>query len=127
MADDVVEKVNIAQKLALIDEHWSPGVAGALNGQHVKLVKALGTFPWHAHDAEDELFLVVKGAIRLEIREGSGDGAIELTEGEFAIVPRGVEHRPVAEQEVHMLLLEPAGTVNTGALRNEYTVEARPV
>ncbi len=119
-----VEKVNIAEKLALIDEHWSPRIAGALNGQHVKLVKLLGDFPWHTHDTEDELFLVVKGAFRLEMR----DHALDLREGEFAIVPHGIEHRPVAEREAHVLLLEPATTVNTGALRNEFTVEeARPV
>jgi mannose-6-phosphate isomerase-like protein (cupin superfamily) len=122
-----VEKVNIAEKLSLINEYWRPRIAGALNGQQVKLVKFAGEFPWHAHDGEDELFLVIKGGFRLEIREGGRDRAIELGAGEFAIVPRGIEHRPVAEREVHVLLLEPAGTVNTGALRNEFTTEARPV
>lgn len=118
-----VKKVNLAEKFATVDEHWSPRIAGELNGQHVKLVKLLGEFAWHTHDAEDEMFLVIRGAFRLELR----DGAIDLAEGEFAIVPRGVEHRPVAEREAQVLLLEPAGTVNTGALRNRFTAEARPI
>ena len=123
-----VVKVNVAEKLAAIDEYWSPRVAGALNGQHVKLVKLLGDFPWHTHADEDEMFFVVKGQFRLELRHGERDSALNLHEGEFAIVPRGVEHRPVAEHEAHVLLVEPAGTVNTGAVRNEFTVEeARPV
>ena len=113
----VVEKVNLAQKLALIDEHWSPRVAGELNGQHVKLVKLLGEFPWHTHDAEDELFLVHRGSFRMELR----DGVVELCAGDFLIVPRGVEHRPVADEEVEVLLFEPAGTLNTGDVRNERT------
>ena len=120
-----MQKVNLAEKLALFAEHWSPKIAGELNGQHVKLVKFQGEFVWHHHDAEDELFLVVQGGFRMEYRDPDGRvSAIELREGEFLIVPRGVEHRPVAEQEVHVLLFEPAGTLNTGNVRGELTAEA---
>jgi mannose-6-phosphate isomerase-like protein (cupin superfamily) len=114
-----VAKVNVAEKLSGITDYWSPRIAGELNGQHVKLVKPLGEFDWHSHANEDEMFLVVKGQFRLEMR----DEALVLHEGEFAIVPRGVEHRPVAAHECHVLLLEPAGTVNTGDVRSERTVE----
>jgi mannose-6-phosphate isomerase-like protein (cupin superfamily) len=113
-----VEKVNIREKLALFDEWWKPKIAGELNGQHVKLVKFLGEFVWHHHDEEDELFLVVKGRFRMEFR----DGEVWVEEGEFIVVPRGVEHRPVAEEEAHVLLFEPASTLNTGNVRNERTV-----
>jgi mannose-6-phosphate isomerase-like protein (cupin superfamily) len=114
-----VNKVNLAEKFAHFSEHWSPKIVGELNGQVVKLVKFAGAFEWHKHDAEDELFLVVEGQFRMELR----DRAIEVGEGEFLIVPRGVEHRPVAEKEVQVLLFEPAGTVNTGDVRSERTVE----
>ena len=114
-----MDKVNIREKLALFHDHWSPRVVGELNGQHVKLVKFQGEFVWHKHDHEDELFLVVKGRFRMEYR----DRHVWLEEGEFLIVPRGVEHRPVAEDEVHVLLFEPAGTLNTGDVRDERTVE----
>ena len=113
-----VEKVNIEQKLALFDEHWNPKLVGGLNGQYVKLVKFLGEFVWHHHDEEDELFLVVKGRFRMEFR----DQNVWIEEGEFVVVPRGVEHRPVAEEEAHVLLFEPASTLNTGNIRNERTV-----
>src|SRR5712664_1861023 len=108
-------KVNLREKFALFTAHWSPKIVGELNGQQVKLVKFQGEFVWHKHDAEDELFLVVKGRFRMEFR----DRLIWLEEGEFLIVPHGVEHRPVAEQEVHVLLLEPASTLNTGNVRSE--------
>jgi len=111
--------VNLTQKLALFAEHWSPKVVGELNGQHVKLVKFVGEFAWHKHDLEDELFLVVKGQFRMEFRVRQ----VWLEEGEFLIVPRGVEHRPVAEEEVHVLLFEPATTLNTGNIRDERTVD----
>jgi mannose-6-phosphate isomerase-like protein (cupin superfamily) len=114
-----VEKVNLAQKFSLFSEHWQPKVVGELNGQQVKLAKLLGPFEWHHHEAEDELFLVVKGRLRMELR----DRTVELEPGEFLIVPRGVEHRPVAEQEVEVLLFEPASTLNTGNVRSERTVE----
>jgi mannose-6-phosphate isomerase-like protein (cupin superfamily) len=113
-----VEKVNIEEKLALFDERWKPKIVGELNGQYVKLVKFIGEFVWHHHDDEDELFLVVRGRFRMEFRERS----VWIEEGEFIVVPRGVEHRPVAEEEAHVLLFEPASTLNTGNVRNERTV-----
>ena len=113
-----MEKVNLAQKLALFGEHWSPKVVGELNGQHVKVVKFQGEFVWHKHDHEDELFLVVKGRFRMDFR----DRQVTLEDGEFLIVHRGVEHRPVAAEEVHVLLFEPASTLNTGDVRDERTV-----
>lgn len=103
-------KVNLAEKFALIDEHWRPKVVGELNGQEVKLVKFQGEFPWHHHEAEDEMFLAVKGAFRIEFR----DKTVELAPGEFVIVPRGVEHRPVADEEVEVILFEPQNVLNTG-------------
>ncbi|HEX2606560.1 MAG TPA: cupin domain-containing protein [Flavisolibacter sp.] len=112
-----MEKVNLIEKFGLFQEHWDPKVVGALNGQQVKLVKFSGPFIWHHHDTEDELFLVVKGSFMMELR----DRTIELKEGEFLIVPRGVEHRPVAEKEVWVLLFEPDTTVNTGGIINEKT------
>jgi len=114
-----MDKVNLAEKLNLFDDYWSPKIVGELNGQHVKLVKLSGEFIWHHHDVEDELFLVVKG--RLVIKFCDQD--VTLEEGEFLIVPRGVEHMPVAEEEVHVLLFEPASTLNTGNVRSEQTVE----
>src|SRR3954469_17189724 len=105
-----MDKVNLKEKLLLFSEHWRPKIVGELNGQHVKLVKFQGPFVWHHHEAEDELFLVVSGRFRMEFR----DRSFWLEEGELLIVPRGVEHRPVAEEEVHVLLFEPASTVNTG-------------
>ena len=113
-----VDKVNIKDRFALFDEHWSPKIVGELNGQHVKLVKLLGEFVWHHHDEEDELFLLVKGRFRMEFR----DRSVTLEEGEFIVVPCGVEHRPVADEEAHILLFEPASTLNTGNIRGEMTV-----
>src|SRR5690606_2509017 len=107
-----VEKVNLSEKFALIPDHWNPRIAGELNGQQVKLAKFLGAFDWHHHEHEDELFLVVKGSFDMEFR----DKTITVRPGEFLIVPRGVEHRPVAHQEAEVLLFEPATTVNTGNL-----------
>ena len=115
------EKINLADKFARISDHWSPRVAATLNGQHVKLVKLLGEFVWHKHDAEDELFLVVSGTLRIDFR----GGGVTLQEGEMLVVPRGVEHRPVAEKECGVLLFEPAGTLNTGDAGGGRTV-ARP-
>ena len=112
------EKVNLAQKFSLFEKTWSPKIVGELNGQHVKLVKLLGEFVWHHHDDEDELFLVVKGRFRMEYR----DWEEWIEEGEFVVVPRGVEHRPVAEEEAHVMLFEPASTVNTGEAGGEMTV-----
>jgi mannose-6-phosphate isomerase-like protein (cupin superfamily) len=113
-----VDKVNIKDRFALFDEHWSPKIVGELNGQHVKLVKLLGEFVWHHHDEEDELFLLVKGRFRIEFR----DRSVTLEEGEFIVVPRGVEHRPVADEEAHILLFEPASTLNTGNIQGEMSV-----
>ena len=112
-------RVNNREKLARFNDHWSPRIAGELNGQHVKLVKLLGEFVWHKHDQEDELFLVVHGRFRMEFR----DRQVWLEEGEFLIIPRGVEHRPVADEEAHVLLFEPAGTLNTGDVGDERTVQ----
>jgi mannose-6-phosphate isomerase-like protein (cupin superfamily) len=105
-----MEKVSLAEKLALIHEHWRPKVVGVLNGQEVKLVKFRGEFVWHHHEHEDELFLTVQGRFRVEFR----DRVVELSPGEFLIVPRGVEHRTVADEEAHVLIFEPAATRNTG-------------
>lgn len=112
-----MEKVNLQEKLASFSDHWNPRIVAELNGQHVKLVKFQGPFVWHHHDDEDELFLVVKGRFRMEYR----DRDVWLEEGEFLVVPRGVEHRPVAEEEVQVLLFEPASTVNTGNVEEERT------
>jgi len=117
-----MDKVNLRQTLASFSEHWQPRIVGALNGQEVKIAKIKGEFVWHHHENEDEMFLVVHGAITLQLR----DRDVHLAEGEMFIVPRGVEHRPVAEQEAHILLFEPAGTLNTGNVRNERTYEAKP-
>jgi mannose-6-phosphate isomerase-like protein (cupin superfamily) len=114
-----MEKVNLAEKFSRFSHHWEPKIVGALNGQHVKLVKFQGEFVWHKHEVEDEFFLVVHGSFVMELR----DRRVLLEEGEFLIVPRGVEHRPVAEQEVHVLLFEPGSTVNTGSSPGERTVE----
>ena len=113
-----MEKINLADKLGRFSEHWSPKIVAALNGQHVKLVKFRGEFVWHKHEHEDELFLVVRGRFRMEFR----DRTVELREGELLVVPRGVEHRPVAEEEVSVLLFEPAATVNTGSAGGARTV-----
>ena len=114
-----IEKVNISEKFKLFDEHWSPKIAGEVNDTYVKLVKFQGEFVWHKHDAEDEMFLVVKGSMTMKLR----DGDIELEEGEFIIIPRGVEHMPVADAEAHVILFEPKTTLNTGDVRNERTLE----
>ena len=114
-----MDKVNLTEKLARIREQWQPKIVGELNGQQVKLVKFEGPFLWHHHDAEDELFYVVRGRFRMEFR----DRALWVEQGEFIIVPRGVEHRPVADTEADVMLFEPATTVNTGNVRNERTVE----
>jgi mannose-6-phosphate isomerase-like protein (cupin superfamily) len=115
--DMEIEKVILQQKFSLISDYWNPRIAGQLNGQYVKLVKFKGDFIWHHHDAEDELFLVVKGKLRMELR----DKVVEVQAGEFIIIPRGVEHRPCADEEVEVLLFEPASTLNTGNQVNERT------
>lgn len=115
-----MEKVNLAQKLALFSDHWHPRIVGELNEAHVKLVKVQGEFVWHHHDHEDELFLVLNGRLLMQFC----DKEVWLEEGEFIIVPRGVEHRPVAPEEVHLLLLEPKSTLNTGNVMDEKTAVA---
>jgi mannose-6-phosphate isomerase-like protein (cupin superfamily) len=112
-------KVNLRDKLSRFESYWSPKVVGEVNGQLVKLVKFEGEFVWHHHDHEDELFLVVEGRFRMEFR----DRHVWLEEGEFIVVPRGVEHRPVADQVAHVLLFEPGTTLNTGNVRNERTLD----
>lgn len=105
-----IQKINLKEKLSQFSDHWNPRVVGELNGQYVKLAKIKGEFVWHKHDQEDELFLVIKGSFVMELR----DGTIELNEGDSIIIPRGVVHRPVAAEEAHILLFEPANTLNTG-------------
>ncbi len=112
-----MEKINLEQKLSLFSDHWNPRIVGELNGQHIKLAKLKGEFVWHHHDHEDELFFVLKGKLRMEFR----DKSVEVKPGEMIIVPRGVQHKPVAEEEVHIMLFEPASTLNTGNIENERT------
>ena len=113
----MIEKVNLSEKFALFAEHWSPKIAGEVGDSYVKLVKLRGEFVWHQHETEDEMFLVVKGEITIRLR----DGDVRLGEGEFLIIPRGVEHKPVAEEEAHVLLFEPRTVLNTGDVVNELT------
>ena len=115
----MLEKVNLSDKFRLFEEHWSPKIAGEVNDSYVKLVKFQGDFVWHKHEEEDEMFLVVKGSIVIKLR----DGDVRLGEGEFVVIPRGVEHMPVAEEEAHVLLFEPKTVLNTGDVRNERTRE----
>jgi mannose-6-phosphate isomerase-like protein (cupin superfamily) len=113
-----IEKVNIAQKFTLFNEYWVPYIIGELNESYVKVDKLKGEFVWHKHETEDELFLVTKGKLLIKLR----DKDIELQEGEFVIIPRGVEHKPVADQEVHVVLIEPKSTLNTGNVKDEKTI-----
>jgi mannose-6-phosphate isomerase-like protein (cupin superfamily) len=114
----VIQKVNLSEKFGSFQDYWRPKIAGEVNDSHVKLVKLQGEFVWHLHENEDELFLVVKGRLIIKLR----DGEIELEAGEFAIVPKGVEHMPVAPEEAHVLLVEPKSTLNTGNVQNSRTV-----
>lgn len=116
-----MDVINLSQKFSLFQEHWSPRIVGELNDSYVKLAKLQGEFVWHKHDHEDELFLVVKGRLQIRLRERD----LWIGEGEFVVIPKGVEHCPVAVEEVHVVLLEPKSTVNTGDERNERTVEAQ--
>ena len=113
-----MDRVNLAEAFARIDDHWRPRIVGELNGQQVKLVKFVGEFVRHHHEHEDEMFLVHRGSFRMELR----DQTIELSAGDMIVIPRGVEHRPVADEEVEVMLFEPAGTLNTGNVTNERTV-----
>ena len=114
-----MNKANLAQKFSLIQDYWNPKIVGELNDSYVKLAKLKGEFIWHHHETEDELFLVVKGSLLIKLR----DRDIYLEEGEFVVIPKGVEHLPIAEEEAHVLLLEPKTTLNTGNVRDEKTVE----
>jgi len=115
----MIDRINLKEKLTRIEELWSPRVIGQLNGQHVKIAKIRGEFVWHKHDAEDEFFLVLRGCMKIALRER----VIELAEGECCVIPRGVEHKPEADSVCHILLFEPASTRNTGNVTNERTVE----
>jgi mannose-6-phosphate isomerase-like protein (cupin superfamily) len=118
-----LDKINLQQKFALFSDHWNPKMIGELNQFAVKIVKAQGEFVWHHHEQEDELFFVVKGRLLMQIREApESQRDIWVEEGEFIIIPHGMEHRPVAEEEVHLMLLEPLTTVNTGNIQSEMTV-----
>lgn len=114
-----MQKVNLSEKFNRITDYWKPKIVGELNGQHVKLAKLKGEFIWHRHENEDELFLIIKGKLCLRLR----DRDVWLDEGEFFVVPKGVEHKPVAQEEVHLLLFEPISTLNTGDQRHAMTVE----
>jgi mannose-6-phosphate isomerase-like protein (cupin superfamily) len=116
--ESMLDKINLAEKFSRITEYWKPYIAGELNGQLVKLDKLKGEFVWHHHESEDEMFLVVKGRFRIEFR----DKTVWLEEGEFIVVPRGVEHKPVADEEAWIVLFEPASTLNTGNVNNEFTL-----
>jgi mannose-6-phosphate isomerase-like protein (cupin superfamily) len=113
----MADKVNLQEKLSSFSDYWNPRIVGELNGQHVKLVKFKGEFVWHKHDNEDEMFFVIKGRFKMEFR----DKSVELNENEFIIVPKGVEHKPVADEEVEVMLFEPNTTLNTGNIRGELT------
>jgi mannose-6-phosphate isomerase-like protein (cupin superfamily) len=115
-----MDRISLADKFASFSDHWMPRIVAELNGQHVKLAKLRGEFVWHRHDHEDELFLVHRGRFRIEFR----DRTVELSAGDLLVVPRGVEHRPVADDEVEILMFEPAGTLNTGSAGGERTVAA---
>jgi mannose-6-phosphate isomerase-like protein (cupin superfamily) len=116
-----MNKINLRDKFSIINDHWNPRIAAELNGQYVKLVKFQGPFTWHHHETEDELFLVVKGRFRMEFREDGAEKSVLVEAGELIVVPRGVEHRPVADEECEVVLFEPASTLNTGNTENELT------
>ena len=123
-----MQTVRLREKFAAFEDHWHPRIVGTLNGQEVKVVKFQGEFVWHHHDDADEMFLVLHGSFRMDYRDASSgtERQTEVAEGEFVIVPRGMEHRPFAVNEVHVLLFEPAGTLNTGNVRDEHTVDVPP-
>ena len=118
-----MRKINLAEKLSQIEDHWNPRVTGELNGQLLKLVKFQGPFTWHHHENEDEMFFVVKGRFRMDYRENDHEREEWIETGEFIIVPRGIEHRPFAEEECDVLLFEPASTLNTGNIQDSFTRE----
>jgi len=116
-----MEVINIAQKFQMIMDHWQPRIAGELNDSYIKFAKLKGEFVWHKHEIEDELFLVIKGNLRMLLR----DRELSIAEGEFVIIPHGVEHKPIADEEVHVILLEPKSTVNTGNVHSERTFQSQ--
>jgi mannose-6-phosphate isomerase-like protein (cupin superfamily) len=120
MKRNIMNKVNILEKLNQINDFWNPRIAGELNGQHIRLVKIKGEFAFHKHDNEDEMFLVIKGTLKLDFK----DKLIEVSKGEFIIVPKGVLHRPIADQEVHLMMFVTASNINTGNIKNEFTLES---
>ncbi|MCK5740784.1 MAG: cupin domain-containing protein [Chlorobi bacterium] len=115
-----MQKVNIEEKFSLINKHWSPKIVGELNGQHLLIAKIKGEFVMHKHENEDEMFMVIEGSFRMEMP----DKTIELNKGEFLIIPKGQEHRPVAEKEALIMLFEPAGTINTGNVKHDYSIDS---
>lgn len=119
MSKNPINKIELAEKFRLIDKYWSPKIAGELNGQYVKLAKFKGEFVWHQHDNEDELFLVVKGVLKIKLP----DQELTLREGDFVVIPKGVQHLPIAEEEVQVLMFEPKSTINTGEVTNELTTD----
>lgn len=116
-----MQKINLSEKFSLIQDHWNPRIVGEANGQHIRLVKFQGPFTWHHHENEDEIFMVVKGRFRLDYRENGAERADWIESGELIIVPRGIEHRPFAEDECEVLLFEPISTLNTGSVEDEFT------
>lgn len=114
-----MKKVNVSEKLSLFDDHWNPRIVGELNGQHVKLAKLKGEFVWHKHDDEDEMFYVLDGLLKIEFR----DRTVELSKNEFIIIPKGTEYKPIADEEVSVMLFEPASTLNTGDTKSDFTKE----
>lgn len=116
-----MQKVNISEKLNLINDYWNPRIAGELNGQQIRLVKIKGEFAYHEHEMEDEMFLVIKGSLKLDFQ----DRIVDVSEGEFIIVPKGFVHRPIADQEVHLMMFVTASNVNTGNKKNEYTLDTQ--
>ncbi len=118
--------VNLGEKFSSIDEYWSPRVSGELNDNHVKLAKLKGEFIWHYHEQEDEMFLVLRGTLRMGIREKGTERELTIRSGEYVIIPRGIEHLPIADEEVHVVMIEPKTTLNTGNIRNERTREELP-
>lgn len=116
-----IQVVNMREKLSRFSEYWDPKIIGEINDTYVKLVKFHGEFVWHHHELEDELFLVLKGTLRMKLRDDRGERELRVGEGEFVIIPHGVEHMPIADDEVHVALLEPKTTLNTGNVNNERT------
>ncbi len=121
-----IRVVNLDEKFATFDEYWSPRVSGELNDNYVKLAKLKGEFMWHHHEHEDEMFLVVRGTLRISIRENGAERELTIRPGEYVIIPRGVEHLPIANEEVHLVMIEPKTTLNTGNIRNDRTREELP-